>query len=59
LTVVLQSLDSCVSALPSEETQRCTGCIADVQVLQMKLLLLLMLGMQRALNRALKMLPYQ
>lgn len=56
LPVVLQGLDSFVSALPSEETQCCTGCVADIQVLQMKLLLLLTLEMQSTLNRPLKML---
>lgn len=57
LPVVLQGLHSFVSALFSEESRCCTGCIVDVQALQMKLLLLLMLEMQRALSRALKTLP--
>lgn len=33
LPIVLQGLDSFVSALPSEETLLCAGCFADIQVL--------------------------
>lgn len=44
---VLQGLDSLVSAFPAEQSPRRAGCIANVQLLQMKLPWLLTLEIQR------------
>lgn len=48
--VVLQGPDSLGSALLDEESSHCTGCLVNVQVLQINLLLLLTLERSRALN---------
>lgn len=50
LLVVLQGPDSLVSAFLAEEDLHYTGCLVNVQVLQINLLLLLKLERSRALN---------